>query len=182
MVYCRNCGELLPEDALYCPKCGFAVAAQQTSTQAPNRTRYQPPIGPQLTLATWGERFVAWLIDVILIGIFVGIIGIFTQFAWTPIPSLPIWAPFFNISIGGLFYFLYWLLMDGNYGQSLGKMIMHIKVTQLDGRPIGMGAALVESVGKAFLLPLDLILGLILYPNTQQRLFNYISETIVIHE
>jgi len=22
MVYCSNCGEKLPEDALYCPKCG----------------------------------------------------------------------------------------------------------------------------------------------------------------
>jgi hypothetical protein len=35
-------------------------------------------------------------------------------------------------------------------------------------------------VGKAFLLPLDLLLGWILYPRRRQRLFNHISETIVI--
>jgi hypothetical protein len=39
-----------------------------------------------------------------------------------------------------------------------------------------MGQAAVESVGKAFLLPLDCLLGWIL------RIFNYLSETIVIRE
>ena len=183
MVYCRNCGELIPEDALYCPKCGAAVAAQETPTQVPPaQTPYQSPIAPQLKLATWGERFVAWLIDVVIIGILVGALDLFTHFDWTPLPFWPNWIPFFNISIGGLFFFLYWMIMDGNYGQSLGKMIMHIKITQLDGSPISMGAAAIESFGKQFLLLLDLILGLILYPNRQQRLFNYISETIVIRE
>jgi uncharacterized RDD family membrane protein YckC len=74
------------------------------------------------------------------------------------------------------------MLMDGAYGQSFGKMIMRIKVTRLDGSKIGMGAAALESLGKAFLLPLDLILGWILYPRRRQRIFNYISETIVIKE
>jgi hypothetical protein len=50
----------------------------------------------------------------------------------------------------------------------------------LDGSEIGMGKAALESVGKAFLLPLDCILGWILYPRRRQRIFNYISETIVI--
>ncbi len=184
MVYCRNCGHPLPEAALYCPKCGATVAAQETLTQTPppTQTTYQSPIAPQLRLATWGERFVAWLIDVIIIGFFVGILSAFTGFNWTPLPFLPTWIPFFNISLGGLFFFLYWMIMDGNYGQSLGKMIMHIKITRLDGSPISMGAAAIESFGKQFLLLLDLILGLILYPNTQQRLFNYVSGTIVIRE
>jgi hypothetical protein len=42
--------------------------------------------------------------------------------------------------------------------------------------------ALVESLGKAFLLPLDLVIGLIIPEGVErrQRLFNYLSSTIVI--
>ena len=70
--------------------------------------------------------------------------------------------------------------MDGTYGQSFGKMAMRLKVTRLDGGQIGMANAALESLGKAFLLPLDCLLGWILYPRRRQRLFNYISNTIVI--
>jgi uncharacterized RDD family membrane protein YckC len=61
-------------------------------------------------------------------------------------------------------------------------MVMRIKMTRLDGSQIGMGHAALESLGKAFLLPLDCLLGWILYPKKRQRIFNYISETIVIKE
>ena len=38
----------------------------------------------------------------------------------------------------------------------------------------------IESFGKAFLLPIDVILGLIFTNNKRQRIFNRISNTIVI--
>ena len=69
--------------------------------------------------------------------------------------------------------------MEGLYGQSLGKMVMKIKLTKLDGQPINLPSAAIESIGKAFLLPIDVIIGLILYENKKQRLFNYLSETLV---
>jgi uncharacterized RDD family membrane protein YckC len=72
------------------------------------------------------------------------------------------------------------MLMEGSTGQSLGKMVMRIKVVQLDGSPVNMGNAAVQSVGKAFLLPLDLLIGWIVYPRTRQRLFNYFSRTVVV--
>jgi uncharacterized RDD family membrane protein YckC len=90
--------------------------------------------------------------------------------------------PFFNFGSGGVIYFIYWTFMEGAYAQSIGKMAMRIKVTRLDGSPIGMTHAALESVGKAFLLPLDCLLGWILYPRRRQRIFNYLSETIVIRE
>jgi uncharacterized RDD family membrane protein YckC len=72
------------------------------------------------------------------------------------------------------------MLMDGIFGQSIGKMIMKIKVTKLDGKPLDLMHAAIESVGKAFLLPLDCIIGWFVYEKKRQRLFNYVSETIVI--
>jgi uncharacterized RDD family membrane protein YckC len=166
MVQCKNCGNELPEGAVYCPKCGAAVGG-----------------ATQLTLAFWGERFLAWLIDVIILGIIIGIITLSAWVAWPGYvwaPGAPHWIPFFDFGSSNILYFIYWLLMDGMYGQSIGKMIMRIKVTRLNGEPVDMGRAALESIGKAFLLPIDCILGWIFYPKKRQRIFNYLSQTIVV--
>lgn len=92
----------------------------------------------------------------------------------------PNWIPFVDLGLSNVVYFLYWMFMDGIYGQSIGKAVMKIKVTRLDGKPMDMGQAALESVGKAFLLPLDCILGWIFYPKKRQRIFSYLSQTIVV--
>jgi uncharacterized RDD family membrane protein YckC len=186
MPYCRKCGTELPEEAKYCPVCGTPVSTEEapaspTMPTAP-ATPSAPPVAAGLELAHWGERFVAWLIDVIIIGVVVLILGLFNLLAGLAVPGWPVWLPFFNLNLGGVLYFLYWMFLEGAYGQSFGKMAMRLKVTRLDGSKIGMGAAALESVGKAFLLPLDVLLGWIFYPKRRQRLFNYISETIVVKE
>ena len=177
MAQCKKCGNELPLEAKFCPRCGTAVLTEEAPAAYPRPA--------DLRLAFWGERFVAWLIDVIIIGIIVGFLGFFTWFvtqSFTWWSTWPGWLPFFNFNLGGLFYFLYWMFMDGAYGQSIGKMIMHLKITRLDGSRINMGNAAVESAGKAFLLPLDALLGWILFPRRRQRIFNYLSETVVVHE
>jgi predicted amidophosphoribosyltransferase len=58
MPFCKNCGAKLAEDAAFCPECGAPVKAAAA------------PKGTVFRTASWGERFVAWLIDIILIGIF----------------------------------------------------------------------------------------------------------------
>jgi len=157
------------------------MSAEEVLAKPPTPARPEAPVEAGVKLAFWGERFVAWLIDAVIIGVVVGILGLLRlSFTWWS--GWPDWLPFFNFNLGGVIYFLYWLLMDGAYGQSFGKMVMRIKVTRSDGSQIGMGNAAVESLGKAFLLLLDCLLGWILYPRRRQRIFNYISETIVIKE
>ncbi len=174
MPYCKKCGNEIAVDAKFCPKCGTPT----------DLAVYGPPsgVGVAPSIATWGERFVAWLLDSIIVGIVVGILSLSTWIIWQPIPYLPQWNPFFNFGSGSLIFFLYWTVMDGLYGQSLGKMIMHLRVTKVDGSPIGIGHAALESFGKAFFLLLDFLIGLFLYPNKRQRVFNYLSETIVIRQ
>jgi uncharacterized RDD family membrane protein YckC len=180
LPFCKNCGNELLEDAKFCPKCGAPVEAAKAPSM-PTTSAAQPGI----TLAHWGERFVAWLIDIIIIGFIVGFLGLFAWFAtgsFSWYSGWPTWVPFFNFNFSGLIYFLYWMLLEGAYGQSLGKMFMRLKVTRLDGTPIRIGQAALESVGKAFLLPFDLLLGWIFSGRRRQRIFNYISGTIVIEE
>lgn len=166
--YCKNCGTELPEGAAYCPKCGTPIETQ-----------------PEIRLAFWGQRFVAWLIDIIIIGIIIAIIRLFTwiawpSYTWLPTSAIPPWIPFVDFGTSNVLYFAYWTLTEGIYGQSIGKMAMGIRVTRLDGKPAGLSRAALESFGKAFILLIDLIIGLILHPAKRQRIFNYLSGTIVV--
>jgi uncharacterized RDD family membrane protein YckC len=177
MPYCQNCGnELSPEDR-YCQRCGAPVISEPKVAPL-----HAVPIASDLKLAHWGERFVAWLIDVIILGVFLALLELLTQFAWQPFYFSPSWFPLFNFGSGGVFYFLYWMLMDGTYSQSIGKMVMGLRIVRLDGRRISMGQAALESVGKAFFLIIDFLIGWALYPKRHQRIFNYLSETVVVRE
>ncbi len=166
MPYCKKCGGELPEGATYCPKCGTAAEAKEA-----------------LRLSSWGERFVAWLIDVVILTVVIGIIRTFVWMAWPGfvwMPGVPNWIPFVDFGGSNIVQFVYWTIMDGAYGQSFGKMIMRIKATRLDGRPMDLGQAAIESIGKAFLLPIDCLVGWLLYPSKKQRLFNHLSKTAVV--
>ncbi|MCS7119715.1 MAG: RDD family protein [Nitrososphaerota archaeon] len=168
MTYCRDCGAQLPEDARYCPICGKAVEHIVTK---------------RIPAASWGDRFLAWLIDVIIVGIFLSTLkSLFLLSIWPiifPIQRLIIWIPFSMIGLDNVIYFIYWTLMEGISGQSLGKMVLNLRVTRSDGAPLTLSTAAIESFGKAFMLPLDCLVGWIFYPTRRQRLFNYLSGTIV---
>ena len=95
-------------------------------------------------------------------------------------PRFMRFIPFVDLGLDNIAYFLYWTIMEGFYGQSIGKMIMKLKITRLNGGHLDMLQAAVESAGKAFLLPIDCLIGWMLYSDKKQRLFNHISETIVV--
>ena len=156
-MYCKKCGTEINEEADYCPKCG---AVQHVN---------------ELMLASSGERILAWLIDGIIVGFVVSALSF-------PVMFFPFHAPFLNISLNSIALFLYWTYTEGTTGQSIGKKVMKIRVSDLDGEPIDMSKSMYQSFGKAFLLPLDVIVGLIAYQDKDQRLFNHLSETIVVKE
>jgi uncharacterized RDD family membrane protein YckC len=86
----------------------------------------------------------------------------------------------FNYLISSLVFTAYWTYFELTSGQSIGKKILHIKTTNLQGKNIDVKTAVLESIGKAFLLPLDVILGWIFTNDKRQRIFNKASSTIVI--
>ncbi|MBV0925818.1 RDD family protein [Halomicroarcula limicola] len=131
-----------------------------------------------LHIASWDDRFLAWLIDVILVGAILAGLGEVANVFSLLTGSLSITTPFAGMNGVGLF--VYWTALEGYQGQSTGKLVMNIAVTDERGDPIDYATAAIESFGKAFLLPLDLIIGWLAYEEEGLRLFNKLSSTIVV--
>jgi len=158
----------------------------QDPTPAPDTI----PVTPERTLylGTWSTRFWAWLIDIVLVILFLNIIrGIFEPF-WT-LPFL--WDishwEFFERWFEMFLIFIYWTSMEGFRGQSIGKMVMNLRVVNRDGSRISYTTAAIESLSKAFLpgpfiivFLLDCLIGWLAMPGTKLRVFNRISNTLVI--
>ena len=174
MANCVKCGAELQEGSVFCQKCGTAVVAVQTAVPTGERV---------INLAGWGDRILAYIIDMILAGIGLGIlraIVFLPSLALGGMMGVPNYVPWSNWGFDNLFWFAYFLFMDLTYGQSIGKMVMRIRVTNMEGGPIDITQAAIEAFGKAFLLPLDVILGWIFTNQRSQRIFTFLAKTIVV--
>jgi uncharacterized RDD family membrane protein YckC len=142
----------------------------------------------ELLLAKWEDRFVAWLIDFIIISIIINILFYITSAQY----SFPFWGIYFNgengigikqpyeYLIASSIFFVYWIVLEFLTGQTIGKRVVYIKTTNLFGERANITKIAIEVFGKSFLLPIDIILGLIFSSKRRQRIFSKVSGTIVI--
>jgi uncharacterized RDD family membrane protein YckC len=82
--------------------------------------------------------------------------------------------------ISSIVFLGYWTYFEFKTGQSIGKRLLHLRTTDLSGKIIDVKTAAIESFGKSFLLPFDVVLGWIFTNKRRQRIFSRISNTIVI--
>ena len=137
---------------------------------------------PVLTLARWGTRFWAWLVDFIIVTIVVEVI-----FAIAYAPLAFAQGIQENPALGvirgvtqSLLFFVYWLYFESTSGQSIGKKLLKIKTTDLRGSIADPKSIAIQSFGKAFLLPIDVFFGWIFTNDKRQRIFSRAGNTIVI--
>jgi uncharacterized RDD family membrane protein YckC len=103
---------------------------------------YPPPTtygkdGPSGPRASFGRRFVAWLVDVILIGVVAWLI----RFAVGQLA-----ADLIGIAIGVAYY---GYLEGSNSGQTIGKRLLGIRVLDFrTGGRIGFGRAVIRYFGR----------------------------------
>jgi uncharacterized RDD family membrane protein YckC len=125
-----------------------------------------------ITIAKWQDRFIAWLVDFAIVSVGMGIlIGAAYRFD----NMHPGW--YVTTSV---IFFAYWVILEYSSGQSLGKRLLHLKTIKTDGTNPTIVDCAVNSFGKAFLLPADIILGLIFTNKKRQRIFSRLSNTLVI--
>ncbi len=135
----------------------------------------------ELVIARWFDRFVAWLVDFIIISaislaIFAFIFGT-TNIEWDEFMVFSESVSYFPASI---LFFAYWVISEYKGGQSIGKKILHLKVVSINGKSTSLLGVIISSFGKSFLLPIDVILGIVFTNQKRQRIFNKIGDTIVI--
>ncbi len=207
---CQKCGTPASPGAKFCESCGallpgapseLADTAQpepQSEAQREGAPTYVPP--PEYHVSPTGMhykgvgiRFVAIIIDTIVLGI---ITSIFTGLLNAP-PSV-----MFNASTNNLDYtgnplgwisiiisvviaFLYFVLLEGYFGQTVGKMIVKIKVLREDGSKISYTDAAVRTILRIidalpYFLPYLIGAMLIWRSDTRQRLGDRAAHTVVV--
>ncbi|HSA77122.1 MAG TPA: RDD family protein [Nitrosarchaeum sp.] len=135
----------------------------------------------EIMIAKWSNRFFAWLIDFLIISMistlimvtFFGKIDFDINEKW-------MWAETTQYIQTSIIFFAYWTILEYKTGQSIGKKILNVKVTNLYGKQANLKGIVISSFGKTFLIPIDVILGLIFTNEKRQRIFNKIGDTIVI--
>ena len=77
-------------------------------------------------------------------------------------------------------FFSYWIILEYKTGQTIGKKMFNLKVTNSQGGKPSLIGVVISSFGKSFILPIDMILGLIITNDKRQRIFNKLGDTLII--
>ncbi|MFB3766231.1 MAG: RDD family protein [Methanotrichaceae archaeon] len=129
-----------------------------------------------------GVRFVALLIDSIILGIIGWVLGILfgvytTGFTVNPQGALSGWG-----IVTFIIYIAYYTYLEGTRGQTIGKMAMKIKVVKEDGSRIDIGTAFVRNILRIIDGLIFYLIGAILIwtSHKKQRLGDRAAKTVVI--
>ena len=135
----------------------------------------------KIILAKWTDRFLAWLIDFIIISSISTMI-IFLSFGtiYYEFDKGGLWAENTQYIPASILFFIYWVILEYKTGQTIGKKILNLKVADIKGGKPKLAGILLSSFGKSFLLPFDVILGWILTNEKRQRIFNKLGDTITV--
>lgn len=135
----------------------------------------------KIIIAKWTDRFLAWLIDFIIISIISTSI-IFASFGTIDyeFEEKFFWAENTQFIPTSVIFFAYWTILEYKTGQTIGKKIFNLKVTDIHGKNPDLKGIMISSFGKSFLLPIDVVLGWILTNEKRQRIFNKLGGTLII--
>lgn len=188
--FCPKCGGKLEPDAAFCPACGAKLKvkkeAPQTTTTA-TTTTVKPQPGTVEYAGFW-VRFIALILDSIVIGIIGSILSFIIFVSWVPFNIFDPFGGWWYVSFpfDWLIGFLYhWGMEAGNSGQTLGKLALNIRTVDENTLELTTsGNYAVNNIFKSspFLI-LDLIFGVLKNygdPKKQLRIMQNVSETVVI--
>jgi len=138
-------------------------------------------INSKVILAKWTDRFLAWLIDFIIVSsISTSIIFLSFGTIYYEFDDDGLWAENTQYIPASILFFVYWTILEYKTGQTIGKKILNLKVTNINGEKPNLKGVLLSSFGKSFLLPIDVIIGWILTNEKRQRVFNKLGDTLIV--
>jgi len=196
---CAQCGTPTAPGAQFCAACGATLTGQGTQSRQQVPSAMQPSLTYQAPAYYTGTptpyqgvaiRFVAILIDYLIIGVISGVLAIPLLVAAFAIntgasnmSSIPVGFIVAAAVIGFFVWFLYFTLLEGHYGQTIGKMALNIKVVkEADGLPIDYGEAAVRTILRIIDGLFDYLIGAIFIwtSDEKQRLGDRVAHTVVV--
>ncbi len=211
-MYCVKCGQQVPDSDRFCTRCGapMELAAAPQPVAAPPVPVSQPIPVPQpvpqavpswpavaqpLRYAGFWRRFIATLIDGVIVGLLWFVLSGLYEFATTRLIENTAFSPdgaalirtlaFVDVGrwlLGVLVVLLYFAVPESTKrGASLGKLIMRLRVA----RPDGGRAGLVRSVARTALKPVSaapLMLGFVIagWNHRKRALHDMLSGSVVL--
>lgn len=127
----------------------------------------------QLQYVGVGMRFLALLIDAIIIGAVAGLLSfIFRN------------APGLSGSLIGVLAIAYYIVMEATYGATLGKMALGLRVVKEDGSPISWSESVIRNLLRIIDGLFAYLVGAILIWTSplKQRLGDRVAHTVVIRK
>jgi len=133
----------------------------------------------KIILAKWKDRFFAWVVDFVIISIlstsiffltFLYLNHNFEDFVTNDGMYIPT----------SIMFFSYWIILEYKTGQTIGKKMFNLKITNNLGKKPSLLGVILSSFGKSFILPIDIIFGWILTNEKRQRIFNKLGNTLII--
>ncbi len=197
---CALCGTPASLGAEFCVACGESLKSKSSpiEQQPQSPPTYNPSlrVGPQTALATAlpyqgvALRFIAQLVDVIILGVVFWLLG------FTGAGTITIDAATAQVTISPLFgllmlidviiAFLYFTVLEGWNGQTVGKMVVKIKVVRKeDNSSISYAEAATRTILRIidlipFIAPYLLAAVLIWSSEDKQRLGDRVAHTVVV--
>jgi len=158
-MFCPRCGKQNEDTASYCQTCGSALQVQTTSTVASSIV---------VEYAGFWRRFLAVVMDAFILSAATGAVVAATFGT--------------GVTLGFVASWLYEaVMMTSEWQATVGKRIMSIVVTDLDGKRLSFGRATGRHFAKyisAFLLGIGFIIAA--FTAKRQALHDMIAETLVI--
>lgn len=217
-MFCSNCGRAVPESAGFCPQCGKPTGAGPAeAAPRPTASAASPPFGappayavasaapavpaPRIFYAGFWLRFVAYLIDSVILSIACGILVVILIFATglgamlRNLPDNPspdeIFAGavlfFIFLFIAGILavFWIYYAWMESSSSQgTVGKMALGLIVTDMQCQPVSFARASGRFWAKLITGLIPLAIGYIMagFTAKKQALHDMIASCLVLRK
>ena len=172
MAFCTNCGAQNQDNAQYCTGCGSPIRvalatppgqlSPVSGAPPPLAVPYAtagPPLPPGATYALWADRVVGYVIDLVLVGVGMGVLylvlgglfammaGLGSNIAGGMCCMMILLFPVSSLLVG-LFNGVY---LVAQRGASIGQGVMNLKVVDINGNLLSTGTAFIRLIARVAL-------------------------------